>query len=111
MPANILRHKQLSNILWNTNGSKFTTSYEVELEFKLLEFCATKDIIHSFAVNNTSNEYAQDIIIGRDLLNQIDMDILYSKGHLVWVSISIPMKLAANVKLKEFNHDTEDTET
>ena len=110
MPDNLLRHKQPSDVLWNTNGGKFTTSHEVELEFKLPEFCATKDIKHSFAVDDTGNEHTYDVIIGRDLLNQIGMDILYSKGHLVWDGISIPMKSAADVKLKEFNRNTEDTE-
>ena len=85
-------------------------SHEVELEFKLPEFYAIKDIKHSFAVDNTGNDHTYDIIISRDLLNQIGIDILYSKCYLVWDGISIPMKLAANVKLKEFNHDAEDME-
>ena len=95
--------------MWNTIRGEFISLYKVKFEFKLPKFCATKDIKHSFTVDNTGNEYTFDIIIGRDLLNQIGMDILYSKGHLVWDSISIPMKLAADVKLKEFNHNTEDT--
>ena len=43
--------------------------HEVELEFKLSEFCLLKKIKHSFAVDETGNEYAYDVILGRDLLN------------------------------------------
>ena len=75
------------------------------MEFKLLEFYLIKEIKYSFTVDKTSNEYIYDIIIGRDLPNQLGIDILYSKSHLVWDGIIIPMKLAANVKLKEFGQD------
>ena len=42
VPTNILRYEQPCNVLWNTNGGKFATLHEVELEFKLPEFCTTK---------------------------------------------------------------------
>ena len=83
VPTNLLRHKHPSNVLWNTNGGKFATSYEVELEFKLPKLCSTKEIKHSFVVDETGNKYTYDVIIGRDLLNQLGMDILYSNSHLV----------------------------
>ena len=77
--------------------------YEVELEFKLSKFCSTKEIKHSFAVDKTSNEHTYDVIISRDVLNQLGIDILYSNSYLVWNGITIPMKSAANIRLKEFD--------
>ena len=108
IPTNLLCHKQPSDVLWNTNGSKFTMSHEVELEFKLPKLCSTKEIKHSFVVDETGNKYTYDVIIGRDLLNQLGMDILYSNSHLVQNGIAIPIKLAADVKLKEFNQQALD---
>ena len=34
------------------------------------------------------------MIIGRDLIRILGIDIMYSKGRLVWDNISIPMKTA-----------------
>ena len=77
-------------------------SYEVKLEFKLAEFYSTKEIKYSFTLDETSNEHTYNIIISRDLLNKLSMNILYSKSHLVWNGIAIAMKSAANIILKKF---------
>ena len=103
---NCLYHKRKSSILWNTNRDKFNTSYEVDLTFKLPEFCPSKEITHSFAVDETENEHTYDVILGRDLLTQLGMDILCSKGRIVWDDISIPMKKPAEIQLKELGQKT-----
>ena len=66
-----------------------------------------KEIKYFFAVDNTSNKYTYNIIISRDLLNQVGIDILYSKDYLNRNSIVIPIKLVANIKIRDLNCNTE----
>ena len=68
---------------WKTNGGNFNMSANVEITFTLPEFCLTKEITYVFAVDKTKNNLAYGAIIGRDLLNLLKMDILWSKGCLV----------------------------
>ena len=91
------KNKRKASVEWSTNGGKFNAAYEVDSPFMLPEFCPSKEITHTFAVDETENDSKYDAIIGRDLISLLKMDILYSKGCLVWDDISIPMRSAPTV--------------
>ena len=97
-PAALKKFKKRATTNWRTNGGKFTTNLEVQLPFHMPEFCPTKEITHFFAVDETDNDSTYDAIIGRDLICNLQIDILFSKGRLVWDNISIPMKTAPAVQ-------------
>ena len=79
------------------NSGNFLTSHKVPLTFASLEFCLTKEITHDFAINETSSSSNCETIVGRDLLQSLGIDILFSKGSLVWDNISISIKTSPQV--------------
>ena len=98
VPADILKNNKKERATnWHTNSRNFLMLCEVELVFNLPDFSPTKEITHCFAADETENDTFYDAIIGRDLTRQLDVDIMYSKGSLVWDNISIPMKTAPKV--------------
>ena len=53
---------------WHTNSGSFLMSCKVKLALNLPDFSSTKEITHSFVVDETENDTSYDIIIGRDLM-------------------------------------------
>ena len=86
--------KQSSRIYWQTNGRNFITSHKIPLTFVLPEFCPTKEIIHTFAIDETKTSSHYDTIMERDLNQLLKINVLFSKGRLIWNDLSILMKTA-----------------
>ena len=97
-PAALKKFKKRVTTNWRTNGGEFTTNLEVQLPFHMPEFCPTKEITHFFAVDETDNDSTYDAIIGRDLICNLQIDILFSKGRLAWDNMFMPMKTAPAVQ-------------
>ena len=55
IPNNVYyANKKVSNTYWQTNSSNLLISHKVPLIFVFLEFCLIKEIMHNFAINETS---------------------------------------------------------
>ena len=101
MFSNII--EKANNTYWRTNGGNFLTSHKIPLTFVFAEFCPTKEIMHDFAVDETSSSI-YDVIIMRDLLHTLGMDSLFSKWRIVWDDISIPIKTSSQVQKIIYHH-------
>ena len=80
--------------MWSTNGGHFYKKCEVLLNFKIPQFTTSKDITWRVAVDDTPGDRRYNMIIGKDLLQALKMDILWSTGQLKWEDITITMRLA-----------------
>ena len=78
---------------WNTKAGTFKTNSKVKCKFTLPEFYENRDIQWEMYVDNSPNDKCRyDMIIGRDLLEALGMDFLFSKGIMTWDNAEVPMK-------------------
>jgi len=75
---------------WSTAAGIMTTTQKCRVEFKLTEFDEQKVIEWDFHV--TKNDFSYDMIIGRDLLEPLGIDIKYSTRTMEWDGTAVPMK-------------------
>jgi len=67
----------------DTTVGRIATTGRCELEFGLPEFSNTRRIKHNFHVMSTVI-LGYDMIIGRDLMQHMKLDIMFSTSTLVW---------------------------
>jgi hypothetical protein len=84
--------RQTKETIWKTNAGVYLTKYEVPLRFSLPEFAPSKEIEFTMAVDETEKTSKYDMVLGRDILRALGIDILFSNGKLSWDGITIPMK-------------------
>jgi hypothetical protein len=61
--------------------------------FSLPEFHENREIIWDVYVDTTSTkESLYDMIIGRDLMNSIGLDLNFSDNTMTWDNASVPMR-------------------
>ena len=71
----------------------FKTDRKVKCQFTLPEFHEGKDISWNMYVDESDarlNSY--DMIIGRDLLHELGIDLLFSLGVMKWDNATVPMR-------------------
>ena len=84
--------------MWDTTAGQCKTSGRCELEFGLHEFSTTRRIKHNFHVV-TKVIPGYDMIIGRDLMHHLKLDVMFSTSSLVWFENGeIPLKPANAMK-------------
>ena len=96
--------------MWETQSGKFTTSKKVNIDFFLLEFSATNIVTWKCHVEESTNS-RYDIILGRDLINALGMDLKFSENIIVdgeglHEGLSAPM---VDVSNQEFESITDKT--
>ena len=78
---------------WSTKAGTFSTSTKCKITFCLPEFHEQKDITWTAHVDESSNQLSRyDMIIGRDLFNELGMDFLFSVGLMMWDGATVRMK-------------------
>ncbi len=115
------KKKTLTNATsWTTKAGTFKTNRKVACQFTLPEFHQGKDISWNMYVDETDarlNSY--DMIIGRDLLHELGIDLLFSLGVMKWDNATVPMRDPAQLRDTEIDafeaeifsmHDPETTE-
>ena len=78
---------------WTTKAGTFKTDRKVKCQFTLPEFHEGKDISWNMYVDESDarlNSY--DMIIGRDLLHELGIDLLFSLGVMKWDNATVPMR-------------------
>ena len=85
-----LRIKYDQQTTWTTTAGNFETKGRCKIELKLPEF--QPHTIINKSVHVTKNKMRYDMIIGRDLLREMKVDINFSNQTVVWDGRSIPMK-------------------
>ena len=69
---------------WETQAGKSTTSKKTNIDFCLPEFSATKILSWKFHVDN-KNKSRYDMILGRDLLTALGLDLIFSENIIISV--------------------------
>lgn len=86
-----LLHLSKSNpTMWKTSAGTFKTTKKVEVKMTLPELHSRRVITHKMYVCPTAMHY--DMIIGRDLLIDLGIDIQFSTKTVKWDHAEIPMK-------------------
>ena len=79
-------------MVWQTTAGEIATTSRCKLEFGLHEFSTTRRINHDFHVMDTPLP-GYDMILGRDLMHSLKLDVMFSTGTLNWLDHGeIPLK-------------------
>ena len=71
-----------SKASYKTAASMFKSRYSMKLIITLDEFGRGTKISHVFDLNENKEGIGYDMIIGRDLLNQLNIDVRFSDGTI-----------------------------
>jgi hypothetical protein len=82
--------------IFRTATGKFTSKLCPKIKFTLSEFSKAQQIEHAFHILPESSNLPYDMIIGRDLLKELKMDVLYSDNEMVCDDLRLPMKPVKN---------------
>ena len=85
-----LRVRKNSETTWHTSAGNFKTFGKSKIEFKLPEFYEKRIVQRDIHVTQKLGNY--DMIIGRDILEELGIDIKYSDNTITWDEATIPMK-------------------
>jgi predicted aspartyl protease len=83
--------KRLPTERWTTAAGQMTTNKKVKIHFNLPEFYENK-IIEWEAHVLEGNQSNYDMILGRDILKELGMDINFSKETVSWEEAQVPKK-------------------
>ena len=88
-------------------GGSFETRRKAQVEFKMPEFSHNKTVKWTFHVDeNTKPEQSQyDMILGSDLMKELQIDLLYTTLSIVWDDVSVPMKNRGTVSDPEMTRN------
>ena len=88
-----LDKKKVKTSKWKTKAGTFKTNQECKITFTLPQFHKNRDITWNAHVDESPlNQCRYDLIIGRDLMKEIGLDIKFSTCSLVWDNSEIPMQ-------------------
>jgi len=102
-----LRLTKESKCIWNTAAGPMETSQKPKLQFMLPELSETKLIEWEMhVVESTTMNY--DIIIGRDILEELGIVINFKTKQITWDEVSVPMRSMNTVQHEGyFIHDSD----
>jgi hypothetical protein len=105
-------HGQVSKghaIKFRTPSGTFTSKDAVDVDFTLNEFSDSRKVRWKFHVLPENSRLPYDMIIGRDLMRKLKMDVLYSDNVVTWDELKLPMhKVQAKGNWHDFNALVED---
>ena len=88
---------------WVTIAGKFSTKGTVETQFQLTELNPTATVTYKFHVAESLGIY--DMILGRDLLNQLGLTLDFSTATVTWEEASVPMKETTATAMESLHID------
>ena len=91
--VNRLPTKQVQGTTWKTKAGQFATNRKCRVTMSLPEFHTGRDVTWTCYVDESDHELSRyDMIIGRDLLEELGMDFLFSKNIMMWDNATVPMR-------------------
>ena len=81
-----------SKASYKTAAGTFKSKFSMKLTITLKEFGGGTKIKHTFDLNKNKEGIGYDMIIGRDLLNELNIDVRFSNGTIKWEDQVVPMK-------------------
>ncbi|HEY9708671.1 MAG TPA: reverse transcriptase family protein, partial [Oculatellaceae cyanobacterium] len=91
---------------WMTKGGIYQTNKKCKVPFKLIEFDMQTTINWEFHIDETTKpEHSNyDMIIGRDLLGELGIDICFSTNTIQWRGVSVPMRDYGDLRSRHAVH-------
>ena len=84
--------KSSTHTTWNTKAGTFSTTKKCKCKFMLPEFHAHRLIEWDMYVDESTSLTTYDMIIGRDLMDSIGLDLLFSENLMRWDNATVPMR-------------------
>lgn len=84
--------RKSAHTTWNTKAGTFSTTKKCKCKFMLPEFHAHRLIEWEMYVDDSTSLSTYDMIIGRDLMDSIGMDLLFSENLMRWDNATVPMR-------------------
>ena len=100
--------KNASKTVFNTPGGPLITSRSCKVLFCLFELNHSRIVEWTYQVNESKTPTNYDMIIGRDLLEQLGIDVKFSTGTIEWGDALLPMRSPSVTQEQAFL--AEDTE-
>jgi hypothetical protein len=89
----------------------FSNQWHLSVKFYLPEFSAQECVKWNFQVDNskhmTKSQSCYDVILGRDLLEQLPSDVKFSDRTMSWQEATIPVKKADELDDQNVNEIVE----
>ena len=87
-----LRKQETTGAEWTTAAGILKTKWKCKIDMLFPELSPTRTINTTVTVCDSSISSYYDMIVGRDLLNELGMDIKFSTNTVCWETAEIPMK-------------------
>jgi len=102
-----LRLTEESKCIWNTAAGTMETNQKTKLQFMLPELSETRIVEWKMhVVDNTTMNY--DIIIGRDILEELGIVIDFKTKQITWDEVSVPMRSMNTIQQEGYYiHDSD----
>ena len=79
--------------MWTTKSGTFTTTRKCRINFTIPSLHKHREITWNCYIDDRhSSTSPYDLIIGRDLMHEIGIDIRFSTAEITWDKASIPMQ-------------------
>jgi hypothetical protein len=80
-----LKTSEVKGTTWQTKAGQFATNRKCRVTFTLPEFHKGRDITWTSYVDESNDTHSRyDMIIGRDLLDELGMDFMFSQNIMAW---------------------------
>ena len=87
-----MNNKKTKNVEWTTQGGVFNTTHTAVIsELKLPQFTRNRSVQHKMHLFNKNKNDQYDFIFGRDFMQVIGLDILFSKKMIAWDGFEVEM--------------------
>ena len=92
-----LKTKKDNTTKRNSKAGSFKTSKKCKIQFKLPALFEHREITWKAYVDDSDDQCTRyDMMIGRDLLQELGMNFLFKERLMVWDNASVPMQDPAN---------------
>jgi hypothetical protein len=89
-----LPQRKTTTTTWKTKAGTFSTTKKCKCKFMLPEFHQHRVIEWEMYVDESSSSLLStyDMIVGRDLMESIGLDLLFSENLMRWDNATVPMR-------------------
>lgn len=100
---NLRQKKSDKKTVWTTPAGELETTYKTRAQFTIPELHDNRLI--EWNVHVAKNLGAYDMIIGRDIMKDLEIDLLFSSQTITWDSAQIPFKNADATEQEAYHID------
>ena len=101
--SNLGKILRKSDTFFSTPNGMFSSNKEFGIKFNFTEFSEIKLIARKFHVLPEKQKLPYDVSIGRYLMKELHMDVLYSEDVVVWDGVRPTIQKIQNGKWKDLN--------